>query len=232
MITLRPAEERGHAEYDWLNTFHTFSFNTYHDPDHMGYRALRVINDDRVAPASGFPTHPHRDMEIVTYMLEGALAHKDSMGTGSTIRAGEVQYMSAGTGVLHSEFNPSPDEAAHFLQIWLLPKAKGLRPKYGQADIPAEAKRGRLALVASGDGRDGSIHMEQDAELYASVLAAGDAVKHELRPGRHAWLQVARGLVELNGRKLKDGDGAAVEEEPDLNIVGVSEAEILLFDLA
>jgi len=233
MITLRPAEERGQADFGWLHTRYTFSFADYYDPEHVQFRSLRVINEDHVDPGHGFGTHPHRDMEIITYVLEGALAHKDSMGTGSTIRPGEVQRMSAGTGVMHSEFNHSPSEEVHLLQIWLLPERKGVKPSYEQKEFPRESKLNRLRLVASPAGDDGSVTIHQDARLYASVLEEGKSVLHELGKGRSAWLQVARGEVSLNGTTLKAGDGAAVEHEAALEITGrVSSSEFLLFDLA
>jgi len=233
MITLRPAEERGQADFGWLHTRYTFSFADYYDPEHVQFRSLRVINEDHVDPGHGFGTHPHRDMEIITYVLEGALAHKDSMGTGSTIRPGEVQRMSAGTGVMHSEFNHSPSEEVHLLQIWLLPERKGIKPSYEQKEFPRESKLNRLRLVASPAGDDGSITIHQDARLYASVLEEGKSVLHELGKGRYAWLQVARGEVSLNGTTLKAGDGAAVEHEAALEISGrVPSSEFLLFDLA
>jgi len=233
MITLRPAEERGQADFGWLHTRYTFSFADYYDPEHVQFRSLRVINEDHVDPGHGFGTHPHRDMEIITYVLEGALAHKDSMGTGSTIRPGEVQRMSAGTGVMHSEFNHSPSEEVHLLQIWLLPERKGIKPSYEQKEFPRESKLNRLRLVASPAGDDGSVTIHQDARLYASVLEEGKRVLHELGKGRSAWLQVARGEVSLNGTTLKAGDGAAVEHEAALEITGrVPSSEFLLFDLA
>jgi hypothetical protein len=231
MITLRRSAERGHADYGWLDTRYTFSFADYYDPDHMGFRALRVINDDRVAGGGGFPSHPHRDMEIVTYVLDGALQHRDSMGTGSIIRPHEVQRMSAGTGVVHSEFNASPDDPLRLLQIWILPEKRGLKPGYEQTTFPEAEKRGRLRLVASPDGAGGSVTIRQDVRLYASLLAPGESVTHRLAPGRHAWLQVARGAVRLNGTEMAEGDGAAVLDEEALTIEGTSPAEILLFDL-
>ena len=233
MITLRPAEERGQADYGWLHTRYSFSFADYYDPKHVHFRSLRVINEDHVEPGHGFGTHPHRDMEIITYVLEGALAHKDSMGTGSTIRPGEVQRMSAGTGVLHSEFNHSPSEEVHLLQIWILPERKGIEPSYEQKEFPHDAKLNRLRLVASPNGEEGSVTIHQDARLYASVLEQGQQLRHELGKGRYAWLQVARGEVSLNGSPLKAGDGAAVEREAALEIVGrAPSSEFLLFDLA
>jgi quercetin 2,3-dioxygenase len=230
MIRIRRAGDRGHFDHGWLNTFHTFSFADYHDPDHMGFRSLRVINEDRVAPGQGFGAHRHRDMEIVSYVLEGALAHRDSMGNSGVIRPGDVQRMSAGTGVQHSEFNGSESEPVHFLQIWILPERRAIPPSYEQKKFPAEAKRGRLRLVGSKDGRDGSLTIQQDADLYATLLDAGEMVRHPIATGRFAWLQVARGEVELNGNALSAGDGAAVSGERELAITG-QEAELLLFDL-
>ncbi|HEY6212676.1 MAG TPA: pirin family protein [Vicinamibacterales bacterium] len=230
MIRIRRAEERGHFDHGWLDTFHTFSFADYYDPEHMGFRALRVINDDRVAPGHGFPTHPHRDMEIITYVLDGALAHRDSMGNGSTIRPGEVQRMSAGTGVRHSEENPLADTELHLLQIWILPERAGITPGYEQKAFSDDERRGTLRLVASHDGRDGSVTIHQDAELYASLLDDGQSVTHEFRPDRHGWLHVARGEATVNGIALKDGDGVAISDEKSVTITGRG-AEILLFDL-
>ena len=231
MITIRPAKERGHANYGWLDTHHTFSFNTYHDPDHMGFRSLRVINDDTVSPGQGFGSHGHRDMEIITYVLEGALAHKDSMGTGAVLRAGDVQRMTAGTGVTHSEFNDSQTEPVHFLQIWILPNANELDPSYEEKTVPHEEKQGKLRLVASPDGRGDSLQIHQDARVYASILRTGDTIEHTLEPGRSAWIQIARGKVKINDRTLGRGDGAAVTDEPKLRLSGDGESEILLFDL-
>ncbi len=232
MIVRRPANERGRANFGWLDSRHTFSFGEYYDPRFMGFRALRVINEDRVKAGAGFPTHPHRDMEILSYVMEGALAHKDSMGTGSIIRPGDVQRMSAGTGVLHSEMNPSPTEAVHFFQIWLLPEKRGIAPGYEQKRFEAEEKQGRLKLVASRDARDGAITINQDVDLYAGVFGAGETARLPLRPGRHAWVQVARGAVSLNGTPLEQGDGAAVSEEGALDLQSTSDAELLVFDLA
>lgn len=232
MITVRPRDERGHFDHGWLDTRHTFSFAEYFDPDHVGFRSLRVINEDRVQPGQGFGTHPHRDMEIVTYVLDGALAHRDSMGNGSVIRPGDVQRMTAGTGITHSEFNHSNDAPVHFLQIWIVPDRRGLTPSYEQKTIPAEAMAGRLCAVASHDGGDGSVTINQDATLYTAVLAPGQAVTHAFAPGRHGWLQVARGQVALDGRPLAAGDGAAISGEKAVTVSGESAAEILLFDLA
>lgn len=232
MIVRRPAEDRGRADFGWLDSRHTFSFGEYYDPRFMGFRALRVINEDRVKPGYGFPTHPHRDMEILSYVMEGALAHKDSMGTGSVIRPGDVQRMSAGTGVLHSEMNPSPTEPVHFFQIWLLPERRGIEPAYEQKTFEASEKQGRLRLVASRDARDGSITINQDVNLYAGVLASGESARLDLQPGRHAWVQVARGGVSLNGDSLTQGDGAAVSDEQALELTATVESELLVFDLA
>jgi len=229
MITIRRAEDRGHFDHGWLDTYHTFSFADYYDPDFMGFRTLRVINDDRVAPGQGFGTHGHRDMEIVTYVIEGALAHRDSMGTGSIIHPGEVQRMSAGTGVMHSEMNASLEEPVRLLQIWILPERRGITPDYEQKMFSEEERRGMLRLVASHDGRDGSVTIHQDVQLYASLLNGGE-VTHDFAPNRYGWLQVARGNVEINGQKLKEGDGAAIAAEPRVAISG-SGAEVLLFDL-
>ena len=231
MITIRKAGDRGHAEHGWLDSRHTFSFADYFDQDQMGFRTLRVINEDRVEPGQGFGTHPHRDMEIISYVLEGALEHKDSMGTSSVIRPGEVQRMSAGTGVLHSEYNPSRAEPVHFLQIWIFPEKKNLKPGYEQKAFPAGERTNRLRLVASRDGRDGSLTIHQDAELYTSLLSKGNAVSHPLGSGRFAWVQVARGSVTLNGEALSTGDGARVSGEKALELKATSNAEVLLFDL-
>jgi len=230
MITIRKANERGHAHFDWLNTWYTFSFADYHDPDHMGFRALRVINDDTIAGGGGFGTHPHRDMEIITCVLSGALEHKDSMGNGRVIRPGEVQYMAAGTGVTHSEFNPSPAEPVHLLQIWILPDRKGVKPTYAERSFIGAAP-GKLYLAASKSGRDGSIPINQDADVFIGKLGAGDRLNHSLKPGRHAWLQVAEGGVELNGQPLKAGDGAAVSGENKLVLESTGPAQVILFDL-
>jgi redox-sensitive bicupin YhaK (pirin superfamily) len=232
MIQVRKAAERGHANHGWLDTYHTFSFDSYYDPRFMGFRHLRVINEDRVAPGAGFPTHPHRDMEIITYILEGALEHKDSMGTGSVIRPGEVQRMSAGTGVTHSEYNPSKDEGVHLLQIWIFPERKGIEPSYEQKRFDRNQMKGRLRLVASNDARDGAVKIHQNAEIYAGVLGPGESVRYEIPSDRHVWLQIARGSVELNGEELHNGDGAAVTKEAVLEIRGKSDSEFLLFDLA
>lgn len=232
MINIRHSEERGGGDFGWLKTHHSFSFDTYHDPRFMGFRSLRVINEDWVQAGHGFPMHPHRDMEIITYVLEGALEHKDSMGNGSTIRPGDGQRMSAGTGVRHSEANSSKTDAAHLLQIWILPDRRGHEPGYEQKVFPEADKRGKLRLIASPDGTDGSVTIHQDARLYVSLLQPGQEVKHEPGSGRYAWLQVAKGAVELNGQSLKQGDGAAVSNEQRLIVKGTKDAEVLLFDLA
>ena len=232
MINIRHSEERGGGDFGWLKTHHSFSFDTYHDPRFMGFHSLRVINEDWVQAGHGFPMHPHRDMEIITYVLEGALEHKDSMGNGSTIRPGDGQRMSAGTGVRHSEANSSKTDAAHLLQIWILPDRRGHEPGYEQKAFPEAEKRGKLRLIASPDGTDGSVTIHQDAKLYVSLLQPGQEVKHDLGSGRYAWLQVAKGAVELNGQSLKQGDGAAVSNEQRLIVKGTKDAEVLLFDLA
>lgn len=232
MITIRKAEERGHANHGWLDSHHTFSFANYYDPKHMGFRTLRVINEDRVSPSNGFGTHGHRDMEIITYVLEGALEHKDSIGTGSVIQPGEVQHMSAGTGILHSEFNHSQTQPVHFLQIWLLPEKKGLSPSYEQRNFSPAKTPGKLHLVAARDGRENAVTVHQDVDLYAAVLKEGDRISHTLQPQRHAWVQVARGAITLNSLPLNTSDGAAISEETDVVIEATKDAEILLFDLA
>jgi redox-sensitive bicupin YhaK (pirin superfamily) len=232
MIRIRKAHERGHADHGWLDTYHTFSFADYYDPAHMGFRSLRVINDDRVAPGQGFGMHGHRDMEIVTYVLEGTLEHRDSMGNGAQLRPGELQHMTAGTGVRHSEFNPSPDVPVHLVQIWLLPERTGLRPGYEQRFFPQEEKQGRFRVVASPNGADDSLRIRQDARLYLALLEPGQAVAHDLAAGRAAWVQVLRGGVELGGQQLAAGDGAAVTDEKAVAVRAVKSAEVLLFDLA
>jgi redox-sensitive bicupin YhaK (pirin superfamily) len=232
MLTIRKAKERGHADHGWLNTWHTFSFADYYDPGHMGFRDLRVINEDRVQPGEGFPTHPHRDMEIITYVLEGALEHKDSMGNGSVIVPGEVQRMSAGTGITHSEFNHSRSELVHFLQIWILPDKDGVTPSYEQKFYPDEEKRGKWRLITSVDGRDYSVTIHQDVNLYAALLDPREEIVHVIPQNRHAWLQVARGQVVVNGQKLVHGDGLAVSNEERLTISADIPVEVLLFDLS
>jgi quercetin 2,3-dioxygenase len=233
MITVRPSAERGHLDHGWLDTYHTFSFGEYRDPAHVHFRALRVMNEDRVAAGQGFGTHPHSDMEIVTYVLEGALEHKDSMGNGEVLRPGEFQRMSAGTGITHSEFNPSRDEPVHLYQIWLFPEAKGIEPSYEQKRFDEAERRNRLRLVASRDAADGSLLIHQDARIYLATLEDGKQVTHELADRRHAWLQVLRGAVTLNGQELATGDGAAVSDERMLAIAATKGgAEVMLFDLA
>ncbi len=231
MITIRRSDERGHANHGWLDTRFSFSFADYYDSRFMGFRSLRVINEDYVEPAQGFPTHGHRDMEIVTYVIEGELSHRDSMGNGETIRPHEVQRMTAGTGVLHSEYS-SPTDKTHLLQIWLLPEKQNLQPSYEQKLFPPEEKQGKLRLVASRGGDDGSVHINQDVRLYASLLSAGEAVTHELAAGRHAWVQLISGELSLNGETLKPGDGAAISEETTLELkANADRTEFLLFDL-
>jgi redox-sensitive bicupin YhaK (pirin superfamily) len=232
MITVRRSADRGHFDHGWLDTRHTFSFADYRDPRFMGFRSLRVINQDRVAPGQGFGTHPHRDMEIVSYVLSGALSHRDSMGNGSMIRPGDVQRMTAGTGVTHSEFNGSDDHPVHFLQIWVLPERPGLPPGYEQRTFPDAEKRGRLRLVASRDGAEGSVTIHQDARILAALLASGEEVLHRLGPGRHAWVQVLSGEVELEEERMGPGDGAAISASPRVTIRAAQDAEVLLFDLA
>jgi len=231
MVTIRPAAARGQTRIDWLDSRHTFSFGDYQDPKQMGVRTLRVINDDRVAPAARFGMHGHRDMEIITYVLDGALEHRDSLGTGEVLRRGDVQRMTAGTGIRHSEFNPSQTEPVHFLQIWLLPERRGLTPGYEQRTFTEEQKRGRLRLIAAAEPRDGALKIHQDVDLYASVLGPSESVSHEIREGRSAWVQVARGAVELNGTKLAVGDGAAVVDQRSLELTSREGVEFLLFDL-
>jgi len=227
MIALRPAEERGHTRLSWLDSRHSFSFDRYYDPRHMGFRVLRVINEDRVDPGQGFGTHPHRDMEILTFVLEGVLEHKDSLGSGSVIRPGDVQRMTAGTGISHSEFNPSRTEPVHFLQVWILPERPGLEPSYEQRSFPSAG----LRLVGSRDGTEGSVRIHQDVLVYVARLSAGEDVVHALAPGRHAWIQMARGAAQVNGTRLAAGDGAALSEERSVTLRGVDDAEALVFDL-
>jgi redox-sensitive bicupin YhaK (pirin superfamily) len=231
MITIRRANDRGHADHGWLDTHHTFSFSSYRDPQHMGFRSLRVMNEDFVAPGEGFGTHPHENMEIVTYVLEGALEHKDSMGNGEVLRPGEFQRMSAGTGITHSEFNPSSDKPVHLYQIWLFPESKGIEPSYEQKRFAEDERRNRLRLVASRDAAEGSLRIHQDARILLSSLDEGKAVSHSLAEGRHAWLQVLRGSVSLNGQELYTSDGAAVSDESLLTIQADGPAEVMLFDL-
>lgn len=231
MIQIRKADERGHTQLSWLESYHTFSFGQYYDPQYQGFRALRVINEDRVQPGQGFGSHAHRDMEIISYVLDGGLAHRDSLGNGSVIRPGDVQLMRAGTGVTHSEYNPSSEDLVHFLQIWILPDEQGLAPAYEQRQFPVEARRNVLRRIVSQDGRDGSLRMHQDAELYATVLENGHSVTHELAEGRHAWVQVVRGRIRLNGLSLQEGDGAALSDESQVEMTADSKAELLMFDL-
>ncbi len=234
MLEVRKADERGRSRISWLDSYHTFSFSNYYDPKHMGFRSLRVINDDTVAPGGGFGTHGHRDMEIITYVLEGALEHSDSLGTGSVIRPGDVQKMSAGSGITHSEFNHSKSDPVHFLQIWIVPDRNGVAPGYQQLHFPREAKLRKLLLVASNEKRDDLIHVQQDAKLYVSVLEQGHSVTHTLSPQRHAWVHIARGSARINGHVLSAGDGAAISAEAKIEISGepaAEAAEVLLFDL-
>ncbi|MBK6846016.1 MAG: pirin family protein [Proteobacteria bacterium] len=232
MMTLRRAADRGHADHGWLDTYHTFSFADYYDPAQMGFRALRVINEDRVQPGKGFGTHPHRDMEIITYLLEGALQHRDSMGHGSIIRPLELQRMSAGSGITHSEFNASPDEPVHLLQIWLLPTERGIEPGYEQKAFARADQAGRLQLLASPDGRAGSVTIHTDALLYAGRFDQGATSELALAEGRHAWVQLARGRARINGQELQAGDGAALSDVRALQLEGLDASELLIFDLA
>jgi quercetin 2,3-dioxygenase len=232
MIEVRPAGERGHTSWGWLDSRHTFSFGDYHDPDHMGFGALRVINDDRVAAGEGFGTHGHRDMEILSYVLDGALEHKDSAGGGGVIRPGEIQFMRAGTGVTHSEFNHSKADPLHFLQVWIVPDTRGLKPAYGQLTFGRAAAASRFLLLASPDGREGSIRLAQDVDLWVTILKAGAGRRFAVRPGRPVWLHVARGSVSVNGTKLSTGDGAAISGEEVLAFTAQEDTEFLVFDLA
>jgi redox-sensitive bicupin YhaK (pirin superfamily) len=232
MITVRRSEERGHADHGWLESRHTFSFADYHDPAHMGFRALRVINEDRVQPSRGFGTHGHRDMEILSYVLSGKLAHEDSMGTGAVLEEGELQRMSAGTGVRHSEYNGSDEEPVHFLQIWIIPAHAGIPPGYEQRRFPAEERRGRLRLVASPDGSDGSLTLHQDARVHLGLLARGERTSLPLADGRHAWVQVLRGDVRVGAEALRAGDGAALSGEREVRLEATDDAEVMVFDLA
>lgn len=232
MLTVRHAKQRGHADHGWLDSYHTFSFASYYDPAFMGFRGLRVINEDRVQPGQGFGTHPHRDMEILSYVLDGGLQHRDSLGSGSVIRPGDVQRMSAGTGILHSEFNDSKEAPVHFLQIWIQPQQHGIAPSYEQKHFPPTERVGRLRLVASPAAEDGSLRIHADVRVYAGLLAAGQSVEQALASGRHAWVQVARGTVRVNGVEVQAGDGVALSQEAQLRIEGVADAELLLFDLA
>ena len=232
MITIRRSEQRGHFDHGWLDTYHTFSFADYHDVRYMGFKSLRVINEDRVAPGQGFGRHPHRDMEILTYVLSGELEHRDSMGNGEVIRPGEVQYMAAGTGVEHSEFNPSKTDPVHLMQIWIMPDRRGVKPRYEQRKFPTLSDAGHMTLLASPDGRDGSIQINQDALVLATGLRSGQSAKYILSAGRGAWLQILRGSVTLNAQALASGDGASISEEPSLTIQANNAAEAMLFDMA
>jgi redox-sensitive bicupin YhaK (pirin superfamily) len=232
MLTVRKSGDRGHFDHGWLDTRHTFSFGEYDDPQHRGFRQLRVINEDRVRPGEGFPTHGHRDMEIISYVLEGAIEHKDSLGTGEVLRPGELQRMSAGTGVRHSEFNPSSTDPLHFLQIWIIPEKIGLEPSYEQKAFPVASREGKVQLLASHDGREGSLTLHQDVSLLGALLGPKQTLEVPLAPGRHGWIQVARGQVEVNGVALSEGDGAAVSDERLLRLTGQKTAELLIFDLA
>lgn len=232
MITIRKAADRGHTNIDWLDSHHSFSFGDYYDPRQMGFGPLRVINDDRVAPGGGFGAHPHRDMEIISYIVSGALEHKDSLGTGSVIRPGDVQRMTAGSGIRHSEFNPSRTEPVHFLQIWIQPNEKNLTPSYEQITLANSAKRGVLRLIASQDGRNESVTIHQNTDVYASMLSPGQEVKHSIASGRGAWLQIIRGAASVNGNTVQTGDGAAIEQEQQIDIRATDETELLLFDVA
>jgi redox-sensitive bicupin YhaK (pirin superfamily) len=231
MITVRKSHQRGHANHGWLDSYHTFSFANYQDPNFMGFRSLRVINEDWVIPGAGFGTHGHKDMEIVTYVLEGVLEHKDNIGNGSMIQPGEVQKMSAGTGILHSEYNPSETESVHLLQIWIIPSETGIQPSYEQQKFNLEDSGGKLKLIAAPKGKNGAVTLHQDVNLYAGILQDGDRISYDLPENRYAWLQVARGRVNLNGISLDAGDGVAISEEPEINLTGEYNAEILLFDL-
>lgn len=240
MLTLRPASDRGHANFGWLDSYHSFSFGNYYDPAHMGFRDLRVINEDRVAPGQGFSTHSHRDMEIITFVLEGAVEHKDSLGNVATIKPGEVQRMSAGTGISHSEYNPSRTEGTHFLQIWVIPEKMGLEPSYEQVEFPLEKRLGQLTLIGSRDGRDGSVKIHQDLNLYTAVLEPSNEVSYDVgrdypegtASQRNIWLQVTRGSLLLNGQPVQAGDGVSIQNEAQLHLTATSNAEFLLFDLA
>jgi redox-sensitive bicupin YhaK (pirin superfamily) len=232
MITVRKGGDRGYVDHGWLRSFHTFSFAGYHDPRHMGFGALRVINEDRVQPGTGFGTHGHRDMEIISYVLDGALEHKDSMGNGSVIRPGDVQRMSAGSGVMHSEFNPSDESVVHFLQIWIEPNVRGISPSYEERRFEAGSKRGTLKLIASPDGRDGSVTIHQDASVYAALLDGAERTTHQLAAGRRAYVHVARGSVTVNSQPLEAGDALKATDAGELVLEGGRQAEVLLFDLA
>ncbi|PSF35559.1 quercetin 2,3-dioxygenase [Aphanothece hegewaldii CCALA 016] len=231
MINVRKSSERGHADHGWLNSYHTFSFANYQDPNFMGFRSLRVINEDWVIPGAGFGTHGHKDMEIITYVLDGAVEHKDSIGNGSIIRPGEIQKMSAGTGILHSEYNPCETEPVHLLQIWIIPDKKGIQPSYEQQKLNLDELDGKLKLIASPEGENDAVSLQQDVKLYAGMLQEGDRLSYNLPENRHAWLQVARGKVSLNGTSLDAGDGVAISDETEINLIAENNAEVLLFDL-
>jgi quercetin 2,3-dioxygenase len=231
MLSIRRAHERGHANHGWLDSFHSFSFGDYYDPEHMSFRSLRVINEDRVAPGNGFGTHPHRDMEIISYVIEGAIEHRDSIGNGSVIRPGDVQRMSAGTGITHSEFNPSETEAVHFLQIWVVPEPTGLAPSYEQKAFDRLEKQGQLRLVASQDGRENSVVVHQDVNIYATILVAQASVQLDLQTDRYYWVQVVRGEIVVNGEAVSAGDAIALSQESQLSLTGQQETEVLVFDL-
>lgn len=232
MIVIRKSGERGHADYGWLKAFYTFSFANYYDPEHMEFRALRVLNDDIIEPGKGFPTHHHNDMEVVTYILKGSLKHKDSTGEESVITRGDVQRMTTGTGIMHSEYNPSETKTVHLFQTWIVPEETGLTPSYEQKNFPEEEKKGKLCLIASSDGRGNSVIVRQDVNIYASILDGGDTIEQKISAGRHAWVQVAYGEISLNGQTLAEGDGAAVSDEEELKIICKDSAEFLLYDLA
>lgn len=232
MITVRKSDDRGHLNHGWLDTYHTFSFGEYYDPKHMRFRALRVINEDRVAPGAGFPKHPHHDMEIISYVIDGAIAHRDSLGHGATLRPGEVQVMSAGTGIEHSEFNPEKDQPLHLLQIWIMPRARNLPARWDQKAFPMDDRHNRLRTLVSEDGRDGSLTIQQDAQLLGATLDAGQSISHRLDAERHAWVQVVRGRVNVNGETLDAGDGAGISEEEEITVRAEENAELLVFDLA
>jgi quercetin 2,3-dioxygenase len=231
MISFRDREARGRTRTGWLDSKHSFSFGDYRDPAQLGFRALRVINEDRVIPGAGFPRHGHRDMDIISYVLEGSLQHKDSIGNGTVIKPGEIQRMSAGTGIEHSEFNPSQTEPVHFLQIWIIPEKRGIAPSHEQKPVPLAERRGKLRLVAAPDAPDGAVTLHQDARIYVANLAAGERVAHDIAPGRGVWIQVARGIIGLNGTEMREGDGAALEDEKSAAIDAETDSEILLFDL-
>jgi redox-sensitive bicupin YhaK (pirin superfamily) len=232
MLQMRRSAERGHFDHGWLDTFHSFSFADYFDPDHMGFRSLRVINEDRIAGGRGFGMHPHRDMEIVTYVLAGSLQHRDSLGNGAVLRAGELQRITAGRGILHSEFNPNPGETVHLYQIWLLPRSRGLEPSYEEKKFDPAGRQGQFQLVADPEGQSGALHIQQDARIYLADLQPNQEIGHSLAPGRHAWLQVLRGKVQVGPHHLQAGDGVAFSQEPQVRVTAPEHAEVLLFDLS